>query len=86
MGLINPTGIAEQYRSSRDITTPLVSLILEMKHEIPEDLDTEMKQSKRRLRGKKRRHQEECVANLQMDNNLQMDDRWMIAYRWMIDG
>jgi hypothetical protein len=71
MGLINPTEIAEeQYQSSCDITTPLVSLILEMKHEIPEDLGTEMKQSKGRLRGKKRRHQEECVANLQMDDSL----------------
>ena len=47
MRLINPTEIVEeQYHSSCDITTLLVSLILEMKHEIPEDLNVEIKQSK----------------------------------------
>ena len=50
MELINPTEIAEeQYRSSCDITTPLVSLILEMKYEIPEDLDNEMKHRQREI-------------------------------------
>ena len=60
----------DQYSNSRDITSPLTRLIIQMKQELPEDLEDEMKMTKTRVKREMRMKLEESVDRVKMTNNL----------------
>ena len=60
----------DQYNNSRDITSPLARLIIQVKQEFPEDLEDKMRMTKARVKRKMRIKQEESVARVKMTNNL----------------
>ena len=71
MGLINPMEISDdQYHSSRDITAPLINLILEKKMEMTENVENEMRQAKANVKRRKRVKQEESSTNIKMSDRL----------------
>ena len=71
LGIINPTKAASfEYQTSKDITEPLVTLILEQKPKLEDDTITELKARKMKTRSLRREQQANKAAQLQLTESL----------------